>query len=185
MFGQARTRFEQRALDLAARDVAGVHDAPLAVPALAPEIELAVRRARKFGAELHEPAHGVGALAHAELDDHVVAEPGARRHRVLDVLFERVVGREHGGDAALRPARGGVVRAARLVTDHDLAVTRRAQGEGEPGDAAAEHEKVGDDRQSPAFLASNGRARRNATADKRRPGQTAELRRVAGARRAR
>ena len=55
-------------------------------------------------------------------------------------------GDEHRGDAALRPARSPTSSRRALGDDHDLAVRGGAQREREPGDAAAEHEKVGGDR---------------------------------------
>ena len=48
--------------------------------------------------------------------------------------------------------RRRVVRLA-LGANYDFAVLGCAQGEREPGDPASEYEKIGDDRQSYAFLA--------------------------------
>ena len=110
MFGVGAHGVEQRALDLAAGDVAGVDDAPLAVPALAAELELPVAVARETARRVSDSQlDRRRRLARADLDDRLVAEARARDERVLDVRLERVVGRQHRGDAALGPARVGFV----------------------------------------------------------------------------
>ena len=139
-------RLEQRALDLAAGDVAGVHDAARAVPALAAEIELAVRRcARTRRRARCSQRTASGRLAHAELDHDVVAEPGARP-RACPRRAPRT-SRRARARRRCRPARSSSPRrsAARLVTIRPRRA-RRPQRERKPGDAAAEHEKIRDER---------------------------------------
>ena len=142
MLGELRTAAKQRTLDLAAGDVAGVHDAPLGVRGLAPEIELADFVARKLRADVAQPLNALRRLAHADVDHHVVAQAGAGDARVFRVLFERVIRREHGGDAALRPV-GGCVVAFALGDQQHLAELGRAQRERQPGDSAAENQEIG------------------------------------------
>ena len=71
-----------------------------------------------------------GALAHAQLDDALVAEARAGDERVLDVRLERVALGEHGGDAALRVLRVRLVARA-LGDDDDVAVRRGLERERE------------------------------------------------------
>jgi hypothetical protein len=61
-------RREQRALDLGARRVGGVHDAAPAVAALAREVEAAGRVAAEGGAEARKLEHARGALAADDAD---------------------------------------------------------------------------------------------------------------------
>ena len=113
MFGWLRHRGEQRALDLAAGDVLPVHDAVVGVGALAAEVELAAGGS----APSRTPTSSrrwtcAGPCGDAQLDDVAIAQAVARDQRVLDVLLEAVVRRQHRGDAALRPVGVGVVRRA-------------------------------------------------------------------------
>ncbi len=116
MFGCARARSTQRAFDLAPRGVAVVQDAAPRVAALAAEREAVAGGRAGFGrvevhAELHERLDdGRRALDH-ELHDVLVAEARARGERVAPVGVEGVVVGEDGGDAALRPAGGGILGA--------------------------------------------------------------------------
>ena len=71
-----------------------------------------------------------------------VAQPGAGEVRVLRVLFEGVLGREHGGHAALGPVGRRVVALA-LGDEQHLTELGGAQREGEARDAAAENQEVG------------------------------------------
>ena len=87
--------------DLEAGGVAeGVDDAAMAVAALARQGQLAV-----FLVEVRAAADQVvdllGRLAHHHLDDVAVAQAGAGGQRVLDVVLEAVLRRQHAGDAAL------------------------------------------------------------------------------------
>jgi hypothetical protein len=132
---------EQDPLDLLSGEVSCVNDASLRMSALAAEVELAGFRARKLCTELSEPVHRLRRFAHAQVDDHLVAQGGAGDARVLGVFVERVVGRQHGGHPALRPARRSVVSRT-LGDEHDLAVLGSAHGEAETRNAAAEDEKV-------------------------------------------
>ena len=68
-----------------------------------------------------------GRLADHHLDDVAVAQAGAGRERVLDVVLEAVLGREHAGDAALGV---GAVALLHLVLgdDQHVEVARRPPG---------------------------------------------------------
>ena len=83
-----------------------------------------------------------GPSLHAQLDDLAIAQAVAGDQRVLDVLLEAVVGREHRGDAALGPVGVGVGRP--LLRDHDdAAVLGGEEREVEPGDSRSDDEVVG------------------------------------------
>ena len=130
-------------LDLAPGHVGGVHDAPRAVPAFARQVELDVGllRSRGTARRFAQRRDALGPLAHTQIDDHVVAEPGARRHRVGHVRLEGVPFVEHAGDAPLRVLGVRLVALA-LGDDEHVAVCRRLEREGEPSDAAADDEVV-------------------------------------------
>ena len=98
-----------------------------------------------FAVELHaeraEPADALRPLAHRDLDRLALAEAGAGDQGVLDVELEAVVGAEHRGDAALG-VLGGALGALPLGEDQHRAVAGGLEGEGEAGDAAAQHQEV-------------------------------------------
>jgi hypothetical protein len=125
MFG-APHRVEQRALDLAAGDVAGV-TTRRSLCRLRARDRARRRRAREMRAESRASAP-LRRLAHAEIDDDVVTEPGARVD-VSSRASRTSLGREHGGHTALREARRRVVGA--LGRRRHLAVAR-AQRERRP-----------------------------------------------------
>src|SRR5690606_20459901 len=70
-----------------------------------------------------------------------VAEPGARHERVPYVVLGVVVSAEHGRDPAARIV-GVRVGALLLGQQQHLALLRHLEREGEPGDAASQHEHV-------------------------------------------
>jgi hypothetical protein len=131
---------QQRALDLRARGVRGVHDAPRGVAAFPSEgdARLVAVEARAPG---HQRAHAVGPLAHAHVHGDLVAEPRPRDERVGLVGLGGVPLREHRRDAPLRVARVALGAIA-LGDDQHLAVLGGGQREREPGDAAADDEEV-------------------------------------------
>jgi hypothetical protein len=140
--------FEQRALDLGAGGVGGVDDPARRVSSLAAEADLPVALI-EAGASRDELADPVRAFAAADRDDDLVAEPGAGDHRVVDMRFRGVVGAQDRGDASLRVLGVRLVAAA-FGHDDDLAVLGRVEREREPGDTAADHQKVGLDRHGAA-----------------------------------
>ena len=95
---------EKRSLELAAGHVRGVRDAARAVPTLSGEIQIGVGfvgACREANADVPKHRDAPGTLSNTEVDHDVVAEPGARRHRVGDVRGERVALAEHAGNAPL------------------------------------------------------------------------------------
>jgi hypothetical protein len=112
---------EQRTLDLATGDVAGVHDASFAVAALATELVLPFPVTRKPRARFGQPFDRFRRFTGADVDHHLMAKPRPRHHRVVDVLFERVLRAQHRRDAALSPAGGRFVGGS-LGDHHDLPV---------------------------------------------------------------
>ena len=137
-----RHRRDQRALHLAPRDVARVHDAARAVAALAGQVELVILlAAAELRAELHELTDARGAVAHDHLHDLLAREPAAGPERVGHVRVEGVVGVEHRGDAALRVVRRGCVAAA-LGQHRDLAPRARLEREGQPRHPRTDHQHI-------------------------------------------
>ncbi len=132
---------EEGALDLAAGHVGGVDDPVRRVPALAPEVEVAVGRAVEVGAEPHQLADPLRPFGDDDPHDLLVAQPGPGDERVADVVLEGVGRGHHRRDPALRVVR---VRLGRRLfrDDGDRAVLGGAEGEREPGDAAADDEEI-------------------------------------------
>ena len=129
---------------LAPGRVGGVQDAPLRVPALAPEVVLVVVGVAaqvEVRAQGDEIAHPVRALAHHHLDRVAVAEPVAGGERVGDVRLEAVLRAPHRGDAALRVAAVALGEPV-LGDQRDVPGARALERAGEAGDAAAEHQEV-------------------------------------------
>ena len=126
---------------LAAGRVLRVGDAPPRVTALPGEVELLRGLLVELDPEGEEPADPVRALPDGHLDRLALAQASARDERVLHVEVERVVVREHGGDAPLR-VLGRPLRALALREDEDRTVIRSLQRERETGDATTEHEEV-------------------------------------------
>ena len=104
MFGVGAHGGDERALDLAAGGVLGVDDAAGGVAAFARQIEGAAVVGVEVGAvAIDELADGLRAVAHAELDDVLVAQPFADGERVRDVGVE--ASRPDRGRRRCRPAR--------------------------------------------------------------------------------
>jgi len=115
----------------------GVDDAVVAVAAL--DAGLLV----EAGAEGDEVVDLPRGLADDQLDDGAVAEAGAGGEGVLDVVLEAVLGRAHGGDAAL--GVGAVALLDAVLGDHQHPeVGRGGQGGAQAGDAAADDQQVGE-----------------------------------------
>ena len=130
---------DDRPHDLPAGGVAqGVDDASVAVAALHADFRV------EMGAVTDQLVDVSGRLAHHHLDHVAVAQTGPGRERVLDMVLETVFRRTHRGDAAL-----GVAAVAQpqlvLCDDQHRHVRRRRQGRSQPGDAAADHQQVGED----------------------------------------
>ena len=136
-------RFVERALDLGAGTIAaGVDDAVVAVAALAGErrAEPVVARVERR-TEAHEVADRRRRLGHELADDGLVAQPGAGRQRVADVLLERVGRVEDTGQATLGPRRRAGVEDV-LGDDQHAAHRPHGEGGGEPGGTRSEHDDV-------------------------------------------
>ena len=136
---------DQRPLDLGAcGGAAGVDDAGLRVAAFASELQPPVVVAvedRPHGDELVDAAR---ALVHQGSHGLDVAQPGPRGEGVGEVQVGRVgVGREHGGDAALRPA-GRRLRelGLREHADPQAQLVGGADGGRQAGHPAAQDEQV-------------------------------------------
>jgi hypothetical protein len=135
----------QRPLDLdPGGRAAGVHHPGVGVAALPGQLELPGGipiEDRPEGDQLVDPGRAL-------VDQHphgvVVAQPGARRQRVRQVEVGRVgVAPQDGGDAALRPAGGGLVQLGLGQHPHPQAVVASRPDRGrEPGDAGPQDQQV-------------------------------------------
>ena len=143
--GMRAGTFEQSAFDFAAGRVAVMQDPALRVAALAAEVERGARFAGavevELGAEFAQRVdHGGAALDH--MPDHgFVAQAVAGHERVVDVAIERVITRQHRGDAALGAIRCGI-RCLLLGHDCDAAVLGDTQAVVEARDSAADYQDV-------------------------------------------
>src|SRR5690606_40682736 len=77
----------QSARHLPTRDVVGVYHAAGGMPALAGEVELALRVPGEGDAELQQLAHPLGRLAHARSEEHT-SELQSRENLVCRLLLE-------------------------------------------------------------------------------------------------
>ena len=135
---------EQRPLDLAARHVGGVDDPVGRVPALAAEVERCVRCLAlviEVRAERHQLTHALRPLRHDDPHHLLIAQPGPRYERVVNVVLDGVGRVHHRRDSALRVVRVRLRRCL-LGDDRDGAVLSGAEGERESGHPAADDEKV-------------------------------------------
>ena len=144
MRGCATTARGERAEDAAAgRAAARVDDPPPAVAALQAERELAAAVGVEVHAELLQLADAVGGLVGEGLGRGAAREAAAGRQRVLEVQLGRVVDRQRGGRAALRPVGGGLGQRARGDERDAGALAGGGQGGEEPGRAGADDDEVG------------------------------------------
>ena len=104
--------------------------------------EGAVRAAVERDAEGDELADAGGSL----VDEHAhrvgIAEAGPRGQGVADVVCGAVVVEHHAGDAALGVARVGVLEHVLGHQRDAAAVLDGVEGDGQPGDAAADDDGV-------------------------------------------
>ena len=133
---------QQRGLDGGAGHVARMHDAALAVAALAPELEVAgVVAIEGHPQRVGQVVDVGGTLTHADLDGVAVAQAIADAQRVFDVLLEGVARAQHAGHAALGVA--GVGLGQRALRHHcHAAMLGGAQGKVEARQAGADHQVV-------------------------------------------
>ena len=118
-----------------------VHDAALAVPAFARQVQGARAFLGEGDAKLAQPGDGGGGTFDHGARGVDVTQAAAGHQRVFDVLVQRVVCAQHGGHAPLGPAAGAVAQLT--FGDHGHASPRRQQqGGGQPGQAAADDENV-------------------------------------------
>ena len=126
-------------------EVVGVENAALGVSAFATEIEFGAAVgffAQVEGhAEFDQFANPLGAFAHDEVDDVLVAQSRPGLEGVFDVEFERILRAGHASHAALGPRRVG--RGFGAFRHHrDGAVRGGFERVGQAGDAGAEDDVV-------------------------------------------
>ena len=118
----------------------------LRMATFAPEVVARAVRARLFAAiEVDPPfeqiVDGPGAPFDHVVDHGLVAESRPGIEGVLDVRVEAVLRVHDRGDPTLGVIGGGFRRSS-LCDNRDAAVVGHAQGEMQPGNAAADHDKV-------------------------------------------
>ncbi len=133
-------RLQQRLLHRPAGRVVDMHDAAMAVPALAremPAVAAVLARIERH-AERRQPIDRGRRVLDHELHGAAIVEAGARHHRVLDMALERVAGFQHSGDAALRP--GG--RSLALGQHDHAEAIGEVERRGQPGGTRPDDDDV-------------------------------------------
>ena len=135
-----RGRFE-RLLDCKSGRVGDMDDAPIAVAALARQVQR-VALDGEGHAEFDQMSDRARRGLDNMFDDAPVVEPRAGDHRVVDVRFEAVAFVEHRRDAALRAPRRAF--AERALGDHrDLVGLGQIERRRQPCRSRADDEDVG------------------------------------------
>ena len=131
MLGWLFTLPDEGLLHRAAGGIGGVDDAPMAVAALAGEVQLVlvVVVAGEGHALGDQPFDRLAAALDHEAHRVVVAQARPGDVGVADVVFERVRAVQDGGDAPLGPARGPVQE---LVLGHQGHLAGGRPGGGRP-----------------------------------------------------
>ncbi len=134
---------DERLLHRAAGGVRGMHDAPVAVAALAREVQLLLVGvvAREGDPLLDEPFDRPAAALDHEAHRVLVAKAGARHLGVADVVLDGVGPVEHRGNAPLGPARRPAQQLVLGDQGHLLALGE-PQCRGHAREAAADHQDV-------------------------------------------
>ena len=130
----------QRLLYGEARRVGDVDHPARAVAAFAGQV-VAGLVARELDALFDEPVDGPLAVLDDEAGGRGIVEVRAGDEGVADVVLDRILAVQHGGDAALGPGRGAVVQRA-FADQADLAELGEADGRRLPGEAAPDYENV-------------------------------------------
>jgi len=165
--GRAAGDLDHRLGDFAAGGVARVEDAALRVAALLAEREVVVVLV-EVDAVAGQVVDGRGSLRDDGADDVLAAEAGAGVEGVGHVELDRVAflaktRRQHRGDAALGPGGVGIERLA-LGQNDDRTMSGGPDGEGETGDARADHQEVtghGARRMAGEIATGSGKTRTN------------------------
>ena len=130
---------DQSALDLGSGRVAArVQDAGVGVCCLETLAELTVFVAIERDPERDKLPDPLRALRRKYPHRCLVAEPRPGDERVVDVVFDAVIGEHDSRDPALRVARVGVLQNVFGDDCHAAAARRRVEGDGQACDAAAD-----------------------------------------------
>jgi hypothetical protein len=124
--GRARRRFDERSFDFGSgRGTAGVHDACVAVPSLARELQRTVGIAVELGAQRDELPDSCRPVVDEDSHRVFIAQARAGVQCVGEMLIDRVGGdlAQDRGNAALRPSGGGLSDGA-LRDDADTQTRR-------------------------------------------------------------
>jgi hypothetical protein len=145
---RAPNRADQRALDLAPRQILRMDDPPLGVASFARQVIPRVVPAGEFGPELDQLPHALRTFADTDLDGLPAAKPRPGHQRVFDVLGEGVLVGEHARDAALGVLSVRLAQHA-LAEQRHAAELRRLARERQPRRAAAQYDEIKHAHQSP------------------------------------
>ena len=124
------------------RAAAGVDDAARPVAALEAEGEVAVAVGVEADAERLEVAEPRGRLVGQDLGGGAAHEAAAGRQRVLEMAGRRVVDRERGREASLRPVGRRLGERAGRHERHPRSLAGRAQAGEQTGRTRAHHHEV-------------------------------------------
>ena len=135
-------RFDQRRNDrLAGHVAADMHDAPRGMRGLAADREPAFEVAIEGNAVAQEIMDARAGLAREAKRDRFVDKAAADGDRIGGMRFGAVAFGDGGGDAALRPCRGGAL-AERCGRNHGDRTRRKFQRAEQPGEAATDDDDI-------------------------------------------
>ena len=139
---------QQGVEDRGARGIGGVDDAPMAMAALAGEVELETAVLALLlvvtgegHALFDQPLDGLAAVLDGEAYGILAAQAATGVEGVGDMGFDGVGVIQHGRHAALGPV-GGAVGQVALAQHGDTQVRGQGQGQGQAGSAAADDQDV-------------------------------------------
>lgn len=138
---------KQGPFDLVPGRVLEVEHPVFAMTTFPREVVVALRITIETCPPLDDLADPLGAFGDHHADHVLPAQSGTCDEGIPDVLFECIRRMHDTGDSSLGVFGVGFI-GSRLGHNHDLALFRRFQGEGEPGNAGTQNEEIG-------FLAHN------------------------------
>jgi hypothetical protein len=142
--GVAANFIGQRGLHRTASGIRCMYDPSFAVSALAGQVVARIRGIVPGEGDplIDQPVDHLPSLACHETSNGFIAQTGACHQRIADMGFHRVVGIEHGSDAALCPCACAIHELA-LGQEGDLFVRRQMQGGGQGCQPAAYDQNFG------------------------------------------
>jgi hypothetical protein len=141
--GAGLRRLDQCLLNGGAGGIVDMHDAAVAVPALARQVPALAKCVTLIErhAQLRQLLNRVRRARDDKFHRLAVVQARTRDHRVLDMLLETVPAIEHGRNAALRPCGRSAVE--RALGDHQhLAILRQMDSSRQPRRAGADNDDI-------------------------------------------